>query len=54
MAKKFDEAANRLMKNIFVCRKCKRKTRIPSLKVAQGEAVCRKCKNKKLRPKRKK
>tara|TARA_Y100000310_G_C20265345_1_gene615535 strand:- start:115 stop:276 length:162 start_codon:yes stop_codon:yes gene_type:complete len=51
---KFEEAIARKQKNIFVCRTCKSKTRVPSLKVAQKKASCRKCSSKKLRPKRKK
>ena len=51
---KFEEAQARIMKNIFVCRNCKAKIRVPSLKVSQGKAKCRNCDGKKLRPKRKK
>ena len=51
---KFEEAHARIMKNIFVCRNCKAKIRVPSLKVSQGKAKCRNCDGKKLRPKRKK
>ena len=51
---KFEEAANRLFNNVFVCKLCKSKIRAPSLKVSQGSISCRKCKSKKLRPKRKK
>lgn len=51
---KFDEANTRLFKNIFVCRRCKRKTRAPTLKVAQGKVTCRNCHDEALRPKRKK
>jgi len=51
---KFEEAGERTMKNIFVCKVCKSKIRAPSLKVSQGQISCRKCKARKLRPKRKK
>lgn len=51
---KFEEAGRRLLKNIFVCRVCKSKIRVPSLKVSQGKAKCRNCASQKLRPKRKK
>ncbi|MDP3639889.1 MAG: 50S ribosomal protein L40e [Nanoarchaeota archaeon] len=51
---KFEEAAARLIKNVFVCRNCKAKIRAPSLKVSQGKVKCRKCTSQKLRPKRKK
>jgi len=54
MSAKFEEAAVRKQKNIFVCRSCKSKIRAPSLKVAQKKISCRKCSSKKLRPKRKK
>jgi len=51
---KFPEAAARLLDNIFVCRRCKRKIRATNLKVLQGSVTCRKCAGKKLRPARKK
>jgi len=54
MATKFDEALNRLIKGVFVCRVCKSKIRASSLKVSQGKIKCRSCASVKLRPKRKK
>jgi ribosomal protein L40E len=51
---KFEEAAKRIIRNVFVCRICKSKVRAPSLKVSQGDVKCRKCNSRKLRPKRKK
>ena len=51
---KFEEAGQRKIKGIFVCRRCKAKIRAPSLKVSQGKISCRKCSSKALRPKRKK
>jgi len=51
---KFEEAANRKLNNVFVCKNCKAKIRASSLKVSQGKIACRKCSGKKLRPKRKK
>ena len=51
---KFHEAEQRLLKNIFVCRSCKRKVRAPNLKVLAGKVRCRKCHRKVLRPVRKK
>ncbi|MBS3140036.1 50S ribosomal protein L40e [Candidatus Woesearchaeota archaeon] len=51
---KFEEATARLIRGIFVCRRCKAKIRAPSLKVSQGKIKCRSCKSTKLRPKRKK
>ncbi len=51
---KFEEAEARLFKNIFVCKKCKRKMRAPSLKVSAGKINCRTCSSKALRTVRKK
>ncbi len=51
---KIPEAENRLFKNIYVCRKCKRKLRAPTMKVLKGKVHCRKCLSKNLRVKRKK
>jgi ribosomal protein L40E len=51
---KFEEAAARLIRGIFVCRSCKSKVRASSLKVSQGKIKCRSCSSAKLRPKRKK
>jgi ribosomal protein L40E len=51
---KFDEAAERKFKNIFVCRRCKSKIRATNLKVIAGKVSCRKCGTKALKPKRKK
>jgi len=51
---KFEEAQNRMIRNVFICRKCKSKIRAPSLKVSQNKISCRKCDSKRLRPRRKK
>lgn len=51
---KFPEADARMFRNVFVCRKCKAKMRVPSIKVAQGGIRCRKCHSSALRPVRKK
>lgn len=51
---KFEEAANRYLRNIFVCRRCKRKIRGSMLKVIAGKISCRNCTSKALRPVRKK
>ncbi|MBI3033786.1 hypothetical protein HYY72_01370 [Candidatus Woesearchaeota archaeon] len=51
---KFQEAEARLLRNVFVCRKCKSKLRAPNLKVVQGKVNCRKCGGKALRSVRKK
>jgi len=51
---KIPEAEARLIRGIFVCRKCKTKIRSSSMKVSQGKVSCRKCSSKVLRPLRKK
>jgi ribosomal protein L40E len=51
---KFPEADARFFRNMFVCRKCKTRRRVPSIKVAQGNVVCRKCHSRALRAVRKK
>ena len=51
---KFPEAEARLFKNKFVCKKCKRVIRAPSISIAQGKVKCRRCNSKALRAVRKK
>ncbi len=51
---KFAEADARKFKNVFVCKRCKVKTRTSMRKVLEGKAKCKKCKSPFLRPKRKK
>jgi ribosomal protein L40E len=51
---KFEEAAVRKFRNVFVCRRCKSKIKAPNLKVLAGKIRCRKCHAKTLKPKRKK
>jgi len=51
---KFEEAQNRLYKNMYVCRKCKSKQRAQPQKVLAKRVSCRKCGSKALRPVRKK
>ncbi len=51
---KFPEAEARLFRNKFVCRRCHTVMRLPSRKVAEGDATCRKCNAHKFKPKRKK
>jgi ribosomal protein L40E len=51
---KFPEAQARLMKNKFVCRKCKSVIRASNMMVIAGLVKCRKCKSRILRPVRKK
>ncbi|MDD5178531.1 MAG: 50S ribosomal protein L40e [Candidatus Nanoarchaeia archaeon] len=50
---KFEEAINRNMKNVFVCRRCKTKIRTTMAKVLRKKTSCRKCKSNALRPVRK-
>jgi len=50
---KFKEAAERLFKNVFVCRRCKTKIRADPMKVRLGKVKCRRCGYKKLRLKHK-
>jgi hypothetical protein len=51
---KFPEAEKRLYRNVFVCRKCKTKTRAPNLKILSGKISCKKCGRTVFRPVRKK
>lgn len=46
----FPEAEARMYKNVYVCRKCKKKTKTTIGKVLAGKAVCRSCKSKAVRP----
>jgi formylmethanofuran dehydrogenase subunit E len=54
MATKLPAAQKRLFQNIFVCKKCSRKTRTTSLKVLNGKVVCKGCQGKSFRPLKKK
>lgn len=54
MMVRFPESEARKIKNIFVCRKCKRKIRANNMIVLAGKVSCRKCGSKALRPSRKK
>lgn len=40
---KFPEAAGRMFKNVFVCKKCKSKIRSDPLKIIKKEVTCRRC-----------
>ncbi len=51
---KFPEATERLLKNVFVCRRCKTKMRSTPLKILQKGVVCRNCGSKAFRPIRRK
>lgn len=46
---KFPEAITRLIKNIFVCRRCKSKVRAQQMKVLNKKVQCRKCGSRALR-----
>lgn len=50
----FAEAEARLYRNVYICRKCERKTRVPIGKVLSGGAYCTRCKCKDMRSVRKK
>ena len=45
----FKEAEARLFKNVYVCKKCKKKFKSTIGKVLNGKAVCRNCKSKNVR-----
>jgi len=51
---KFDEAAARFLRNMFVCKACKTKLRTSNMRVLAGKARCRKCDGTAFRPVRKK
>ena len=51
---KFPEAINRILKNVFVCRRCKTKMKSTPLKILQKEIICRNCGSKAFRPIRRK
>jgi DNA-directed RNA polymerase subunit RPC12/RpoP len=51
---KFIEAENRMFKNVFVCKACKRKIRAPYLKIIAKTVICPNCGSKAFRPKRRK
>jgi len=51
---KIEAAHSRILRGIFVCKKCGAKIRAQARKVAEGKVKCRKCKSKELRPKSKK
>jgi len=49
----FPEADARLFKDVYICRKCERKTKVAIGKVLAGKAVCRNCKSNQMRSVRK-
>ena len=54
MATKIKEAADRMFKNVFICKNCKSKQRADPLKVLKGKIKCRNCKKAAFRTPRKK
>ena len=51
---KFPEADARFYRNVFVCRKCKKKIRAQNMKVTAGKIVCKNCGSHNFRTARKK
>lgn len=51
---KFPEAEARIMKNKYVCKKCKSVVKADALKVINEEVSCKRCSSRALRVKRKK
>ncbi|MBU0757204.1 MAG: hypothetical protein KKF44_04010 [Nanoarchaeota archaeon] len=51
---KFPEADARWFRNVFVCRKCKTKTKATNMKVLAGKVTCKICGRHAFRPLRKK
>jgi len=51
---RFPEADARLIRNKFVCRKCKAVVRSTNLRVLAGKITCRNCGRHAFKPKRKK
>ena len=47
---KFQEATARLLKGVFVCRKCKAKIKADVNKIIRKEVGCKKCGRKSFRP----
>lgn len=53
MAEKIPAAQARLMKRVFVCKRCNAKIKTDMLRVIEGKIRCRRCKSRALRPKSK-
>ena len=47
---KFPEAAGRLFRGVYVCKKCKTKIKAQPLKILQKRIACRRCQCKAFRP----
>ena len=54
MAEKIPASRNRLLKGIFVCKRCATKIRSDMLKVMSGKIKCRRCNSRTFRPKSRK
>jgi len=54
MTTKIPEAANRTIKNMFICLNCKSKQRANPQKILKGLVKCRKCDKKQFRVPKKK
>jgi len=50
MATKIAAAQARMFKNVFVCKKCGKKTRAEARKIIEGKVKCRRCESKAFRP----
>ena len=46
---KFPEAQARLFHNVFVCKKCKTRTRTSMQKILQKKIICKRCGSKNFR-----
>lgn len=51
---RFPEAEARRFRNVFVCRRCKKKIRSNNLVILAGKIICKGCGCNKFRPVRKK
>lgn len=54
MAEKIPASRNRLLKRIFVCKRCRTKIKADMLKIIAGKVKCRRCNARVFRPKSKK
>ncbi|MBS3112282.1 hypothetical protein J4459_03385 [Candidatus Woesearchaeota archaeon] len=50
MAKLFEEAKQRLFGNVYVCKKCKKKTKAQLSKIRLQKIKCKGCQGKSFRP----
>ncbi len=54
MAEKVPAAQARLLRRVFVCKRCGSKIKTDMLKIMNGKVRCRRCNYQTFRPKRKK